>query len=200
VEYGSDRREHGGCGNKLEFDAAAASGANLVVLPQDGYERELRDVVGGVGTNAGCFTIVAVYDALATLSSSSIGTIGPHPPLRLIPLSSLPAVSPLCRQHPYIALGLLVHPPVRLCSRVLGISILPSYRNSTRLGYIGEVASLAVLGGTSCEEVESGDEFCCVRYSRVLYACDTYRAVLAIIRPALTTRSATGRGRVDVAS
>jgi hypothetical protein len=209
VEYGRRKWEHGGCGNRLELHAAAASGADVVVLAQDGYEWELRDVVGGIGANAGCFTIVAVYDALATLSSSSVG---PHPTLRqlrLIPLSSLPAVSPLCRQHSHIALGLLVHPPVRLCPRLFGIGILPSYWNSTRLGCIGEVAGIAVFGRTSCEKVESGDELrygssllvrLCVRYSRILYACDTHRAVLAIIHPTLTTRSATGRGRVDVAS
>jgi hypothetical protein len=47
--------------NESELDAAASSGADVVVLAQDEYQREFCDVVGGIGGNAGYFTFIAVY-------------------------------------------------------------------------------------------------------------------------------------------
>jgi hypothetical protein len=133
--------------------------------PRSGWE--LEDAVGVIGGNAGCITFVAVRLTFATFShvsqscTSSVDTLSPYPTFWLLPLSFLPAVPPLVRQHPNIALGLLVRPPVCLCSRVLGISIFRSSQYSTRFCCVDEAASLLVPGGTPCEKVESGDKFHC---------------------------------------
>jgi hypothetical protein len=47
VEY-TREWQHGGRGNELDFDAADASGADISVLAQDGYKRELGDAVGSI--------------------------------------------------------------------------------------------------------------------------------------------------------
>jgi hypothetical protein len=140
--------------------------------------------------------------------SSSAGTLSLHPTFGLVALSTLPALSLLCCQHPHIALGLHIHPPIWLCSRVFGIGILPSHRDSTRFGCIGKIASIPVLGRTPCEKSESDDEFCRkgsppiwlgVHYSPFA-TCITRQAVITIIYSTLATRSATTLGRVGVTS
>jgi hypothetical protein len=145
------------------------------------------------------------YTLVTQSSSSSIGTLRPLPTLRLLPLFSFAALPLLSHQHPYIALGFLIHPPVCLCSRVFVISVLFSHWDSTRSG---KVAIPSVLGRTPCEEVETNDGFrygsslliwLYIRYSPFA-TCITQRAVITIIHPTLATRSGTTQRQVGVTS
>jgi hypothetical protein len=99
---------------------------------------------------------------LATFSSvsqsSSVGPLSLLSSLGFDSLSCLSALPLLCCQHPDITLGLLIHPPVRLCSRLFDFSVHPSCRDSTLFGWIRKLTNSSVLGGTPCKEIEFGDK------------------------------------------
>jgi hypothetical protein len=197
-----------------ELDAAASSRADVAVLAQDEYQRELRDAVGGFAGSAGCLAFIAVYPAFATRhsfsQSSSVGTLCPYPPDF--------SQSPLSHLYRLSTFNTPSSPPAFSFIYPFGCAPESSASaSSTHSGCIAKVASLLAFGGTQCKEVEPGDEFrhgahlpirlgvgsspftICVT-QRILHASDALRSVFAVIHPALTTCSATRRGRFGATS